>query len=316
MQLHFKIIGYYEHCNFGDDQYKKSFSKLLSNYIHSDYTIDFYDCDKVHEYSFKDSDIIIIGGGDILNPYFLNKINKRFKTSGNLIIAFSVGLPYTKTLIVGDLLNIIDYIFLRTMQDLDIFKKYFDKDRIFYIPDLSYVLSEYYNAKEETFTSTDVFIEEDEKNQNKLLKKLQKEKKLSKIMCLFLSRHIHNKNYEIEYNTIITNLCKFIEWAIDENYHIMLLPFNTNKDNSYENDMIINQDIIKNTSPTNLEHITNIDVTLSEIELQNIMKYVDVSMCMRFHSVLFSIYNNVPFIPIYTTRKIHNLLLDIGWEYS
>ena len=374
MQLHFKIIGYYEHCNFGDDQYKKSFSKLLADYIHSDYTIDFYNCDKIHEKSqvtFKNTDIIIIGGGDILNPYFLNKINKQFKKGENLIIAFSVGLPYTKTLVQTDLLDIIDYIFLRTHQDLNIFKKYFDKDRVFYIPDLSYILSKYYNKElllEKEDEKEELLLEkviskkkEDEKEYEKevdeinvdeltvgskpskkededvekeikvrlvqfresknikdsaFILQIQKEKKSSKIMCLFLSRHIYDKNYETEYTTIITNLCKFIEWSIDQNYHIILLPFNTNQDNSYENDMLINQDIIKNTSSENLEHITNIDKTLSEIELQNIMKYIDVSICMRFHSVLFSIYNNVPFIPIYTTRKIHNLLLDLGWGYS
>jgi len=337
MQLHFKIIGYYEHCNFGDDQYKKSFSKLLADYIHSDYTIDFYNCDKVHEYTFKNTDIIIIGGGDILNPYFLNKINKRFEKGENLIIAFSVGLPYTKTLVQTDLLDIIDYIFLRTHQDLNIFKKYFDKDRVFYIPDLSYILSKYYNkeltvgskpSKDEELTLTSKVEVEERVNQfreskniqervnSAFILQIQKKKKSSKIMCLFLSRHIYDKNYETEYKTIITNLCKFIEWSIDQNYHIILLPFNTNQDNSCENDMLINQDIIKNVHSANLEHITNIDKTLSEIELQNIMKYIDVSICMRFHSVLFSIYNNVPFIPIYTTRKIRNLLLDIGWGYS
>ena len=167
MQLHFKIIGYYEHCNFGDDQYKKSFSKLLADYIHSDYTIDFYNCDKIHEKSqvtFKNTDIIIIGGGDILNPYFLNKINKQFKKGENLIIAFSVGLPYTKTLVQTDLLDIIDYIFLRTHQDLNIFKKYFDKDRVFYIPDLSYILSKYYNKE--------LLLEKEDEKEELLLEKV------------------------------------------------------------------------------------------------------------------------------------------------
>ena len=172
MQLHFKIIGYYEHCNFGDDQYKKSFSKLLADYIHSDYTIDFYNCDKIHEKSqvtFKNTDIIIIGGGDILNPYFLNKINKQFKKGENLIIAFSVGLPYTKTLVQTDLLDIIDYIFLRTHQDLNIFKKYFDKDRVFYIPDLSYILSKYYNKE--------LLLEKEDEKEELLLEKVISKKK-------------------------------------------------------------------------------------------------------------------------------------------
>ena len=316
MQLHFKIIGYYEHCNFGDDQYKKSFSKLFADYIYSDYTIDFYNCDKVHEYSFADSDIIIIGGGDILNPYFLNKINKRFKLAPNLIIAFSVGLPYTKTLVETNLLNIIDYIFLRTVQDLDIFKTYFDKDRIFYIPDLSYVLSNDYlqNTIQNSVVKDSVVVND----VSAFSLKIQGIKKSHRVICICLSRHIYNKNYEKEYNTVISNLCEFIVSAIDQNYHVVLLPFNTNSDNPNENDILINNDVINNISSksNHVNHITNIDVLLNETELQNILKYADISICMRFHSILFSIYNNIPFIPIYTTRKIHNLLLDIGWEYS
>jgi hypothetical protein len=37
---------------------------------------------------------------------------------------------------------------------------------------------------------------------------------------------------------------------------------------------------------------------------------------MRFHATLFSLYFSVPIIPIYTTRKIHNLLKEVKWNYS
>jgi hypothetical protein len=37
---------------------------------------------------------------------------------------------------------------------------------------------------------------------------------------------------------------------------------------------------------------------------------------MRFHAVLFSIYAKVPMLPVFTTRKIKNLLLDINWNHG
>jgi hypothetical protein len=37
---------------------------------------------------------------------------------------------------------------------------------------------------------------------------------------------------------------------------------------------------------------------------------------MRFHATLFSVYSGVPMIPIYTTKKIRNFLLDIQWTYE
>ena len=48
MVLSLKIIGYYEHNNFGDDQYKLSMDKLFHTYLSSiDYEIYFLDCDKI-----------------------------------------------------------------------------------------------------------------------------------------------------------------------------------------------------------------------------------------------------------------------------
>ena len=76
--LNLKIIGYYDHANLGDQQYKKSFVDLFKSYLKYDYTLDFYDCDKIKEISFKESDIIILGGGDVLNNYFLDSIIIKF----------------------------------------------------------------------------------------------------------------------------------------------------------------------------------------------------------------------------------------------
>ena len=44
MVLSLKIVGYYEHNNFGDDQYKLSMNKLFSTYLNGqDYEIEFLD---------------------------------------------------------------------------------------------------------------------------------------------------------------------------------------------------------------------------------------------------------------------------------
>ena len=45
------------------------------------------------------TDIIIVGGGDVLNSYFINKIYDKFNNKKNLIIALSVGIPYINMLV-------------------------------------------------------------------------------------------------------------------------------------------------------------------------------------------------------------------------
>ena len=137
--LSLKVIGYYGHYNFGDEQYKLSFKKLFNDYLVVKYTLDFIDCDKIVNENFKKNDVIILGGGDILNDYFLDTINEKFKDLDNKIIAISVGLPFVNIFFTNKL-NIIDYIFIRTTQDLNILKRYYGNN-VGYLPDLSFVLS-------------------------------------------------------------------------------------------------------------------------------------------------------------------------------
>ena len=336
MVLSLKIVGYYEHNNFGDDQYKLSMNKLFSTYLNSqDYEIDFLDCDKIYLTTFMDTDIIIIGGGDILNPYFLNKINSKFSGKPNLIIGLSVGLPYPKILIETSLLEIIDYIFIRTTQDLQIFNQYFHYDRIYYIPDLSYLLSNNYTftkslqESEKIITNMDLQYSQFVKGLLSQTKTntfsqtyidysniLKRFKQNGKVLGICLSRHFYNKNYTNEYSKICQGLIKFIrQCIIREEYNVVFIPFNTNSINPNEDDTVFAQDLIQNLGDDVLDNVLNITNKLSNDEMNDLFSRLDLCIPMRFHSVLYCIYNFVPFVSVYTTRKIHNLLLETEWNY-
>ena len=58
----------------------------------------------------------------------------------------------------------------------------------------------------------------------------------------------------------------------------------------------------------------NINFTLSVNQMFYLYRYFYLTIPMRFHGCLFSIYNKVPLIPVYTTKKIKNLLIDINWN--
>ena len=325
MVLNLKIIGYYGHYNVGDEQYKISFVSAFEQYLRnaSNYTLDFYDCDKIQSITFSETDIIIIGGGDILNDYFLDKINKKFSNTENIIIGMSIGMPYVRILIETDKLNIIDYIFIRTTEDLALFEKYFFKDRVFYLPDLSFILSE--NVRNKQINHKEYNKIEYECNKNETIKdynlkyiyRLKSYRLNNKnIVCFCLSRHIYNKLYTSEYENIIKNLSKFIEYLIEDNYHIVFLPFNSNETDSNENDIIINKDVMDLLTNANEDDITFIDSILNHKEIFEIFSLCDVCIPMRFHACLFSIYCKIPFLPIYTTRKVYNLLKEFDWEYQ
>jgi polysaccharide pyruvyl transferase WcaK-like protein len=293
------IIGYYNHYNLGDDQYMLSFINLFKFIKYN--SIKFVDCDKIFNTEIKDTDIIILGGGDVLNNYFINNINIKFENKPNKLFAVSVGLPYTYILTDTGKLNIFDHIFIRSKQDISLFSKYYKN--ISYIPDISYNLSC------------------DKYNVNNTFCELRAIKATKKIIGFALSRHIYHNQYIQEYNNCILNLYHFIKNLIILDYHIIFIPFNTNSISTIENDILIYNDIITLFSMNDTEKFINNNITFikNKIEINQLFELYDIiDYCipMRYHACLFSIYTNTPFLPMYTTRKISNLLLDINWQHS
>ena len=287
------IIGYYDHNNIGDDQYKITFIKILKPFANE---IEFIDCDTLKDRTFSETDLIVLGGGDILNEYFIDQIIDKFEKKNNKIIAISVGLPYLSILMDTNKLNIIDFIFIRTRQDLSLFEEFFDPTRIAYLPDISMFLTELYPYTQEMHSSKFKLVINAVSTTSK------------KMIGVSLNQHICATS---EYPRILSVYTRFIEYLVQENYFVVFFPFCTE---SNHNDILFHTDIYNQLK--NLDSVLNIDFRLTTQEILHLYNLMYISIPMRFHACLFSIYTNTPMLPIYTTRKIHNLLLDIEWENS
>ena len=95
------ILGYYSHGNYGDDLFEVIFKKLYVNY-----NLTFYDPNKINIIP-DNIDIIVCGGGDIINDFFMKQIVK-LKLSAEAkykkkipTYAISVGITYKKSVILG-----------------------------------------------------------------------------------------------------------------------------------------------------------------------------------------------------------------------
>jgi hypothetical protein len=81
-----KIVhyGYLGKFNCGDDAFVDVFK-----YLHKKY---YPHCEITYRYECSaNDDLVILGGGDVINPYFVDKI-KHCKTKN--VIAVGIGLPY------------------------------------------------------------------------------------------------------------------------------------------------------------------------------------------------------------------------------
>lgn len=114
-------LGYYNRGNLGDDIFhiifNNIFDKIGVNYL----TICMDDCKEIP----SEVNTIILGGGEILNSYFLLKLKKLctdYNFSGK-IIAYSCELPQ------GDIIpevNLIDWFILRNKNDVIRLQNYFN----------------------------------------------------------------------------------------------------------------------------------------------------------------------------------------------
>ena len=325
-QTNIYVIGYFGHSNTGDQQYILTFDYFFKTFLPNpvNFNINYLDCDHIKTQTFLDSDIIILGGGDVLNNYFLDQLISKFINKPNKILAVSVGLPYTDIIINTNKLNIIDYIFVRSQQDISLFQQYFHPHRIFYLPDLSYFMLNLLTPTQTIhtqlvpcqITSETVEIYKNSSLINKHLSTIRQNGK--KIIALTLSRHIYHPDYKQEYYNILNSFSKFVKYLLTFDYHVVLLPFNTNESCPKENDILIHNDLMKfiTDNPKILLNITNITTHLEPLEILDLYQYFYLTIPMRFHAVLFSMYTKTPMLPIFTTRKIKNLLLDITWHHG
>jgi len=312
--LNILVFGYYFRDNFGDDLFKYVFEKYIFNTItggqKSPYNLIFKNIEDldndIRVYSTIDK--VIIGGGDIINEFFLNDTNVNlFRTYFGLentkptpIYFVSVGLTYPGMISVMD---IGDYFFMRNTTDYNLTKNRYTSNYTSAIPDIGFNL-----LKEPSLV-----------NWSKGLAR-PNDSTLKIGICIPYTWIAKQSNE----NVFLHQICTFIETlASNNNYQITLLPFDTSLDPN-NSDIILN-DVIQNRigagnnnnifylKPQQNDNGTYQNISVSD--MINYFKNFDLMFTSRFHSVILSIITNTPFISIYSTPKIFNLMNDIKVNY-
>jgi hypothetical protein len=313
--LNILVFGYYFCNNFGDDLFKYVFENYIFNTVaggqNPPYNLIFKNIEDldndIHIYSTIDK--VIIGGGDIINEFFLNDTNVNlFRTYFGLenaeptpIYFISVGLTYPGMISVMD---IGDYFFMRNNTDYNLTKNRYTSNYTSAIPDIGFNL-----LKEPSLV-----------NWSKPIASVGGATPLKIGICIPYT-WIEKQDNE---NVFLNQICTFIQkLASNHNYQITLLPFDTSVDPN-NSDIILNgviQNKIGSGNNNNIFYLNpqqNSDGTYQNISVSDMINYFknfDLMFTSRFHSVILSIITNTPFISIYSTPKIYNLMNDIKVNY-
>ena len=273
MQLNALVLGYYDRENLGDETYKLAFTKYFPEYYFTFLCVD----DITNKLSTDKYNILIIGGGDIVNDYFYNKIYNVLENFKGIKLALSIGIPFT-CLITDYYFKHYDHVFTRNYEDLRALQQLIGSKRAHYLPDFAFVI--------------DKPIKFNKINTNK--------------HCgIFLVNNL------LRYPEIIDDIAKLIA-QISSTYHLTFYSFNTSK--SEEGDNEINNHISKLILNKYNKHacITLDSNSYSAIKMLDIMAELDFTVCMRYHAHIFSMITNIPFMSISSTKKTRSIMEHFG----
>lgn len=280
------LMGFYDRHNIGDDTYKLVLPKLLPCF-----NITTISCDDAQTID-DNVDVILIGGGDLVNDYFMNKVQQLLKSFTGRVYGVSLGIPFKSC---SHYLHIFDYVFVRSTFDYEVAAKEIGEKNVSYLPDFSVALHEdrlqEVHGREQTITKTIINVG----------------------VCLAQPLFYNNpkKTY------LLDGFChalKVFADSVTTRVRFILLAFNSNAQNNQECDYIINNHIAKLLRKHGLDVNISHHITTPRAMLSFFQAQLDMCICMRYHSVMFSLMSNIPFVPVYVSQKVHNLLEDFEFD--
>ena len=268
------FVGWYFCNNCGDDSFEIIFRKEFSS----------------HDLNFvrppfhprKDCDLIILGGGAVVSPFYLNVIpyNKP-------LYALGVDIAYESEI---DLLLKRPFleVCIRNKKDLPELKRRLSC-KVSSAPDLAFSFCP---------TGNDILSG---------IKKYPKKKSIGVFVTDYVNPAIDRpiEKFSDRSNDFKIKLALKLDELEEEGYEIILIPFSTG---GYGDDRRINLDLaaFMESRPTNILN------SINPQDMIDLISQLDLAICMRFHAHVFSLIGGIPFVSIDFTRKVDLLLKELN----
>lgn len=294
------ILGFYKKHNLGDDLFEYILSKWLSNYecIFSDP----HDLKELPE----NLSCVCIGGGDLINNYFIEKIRVLLKDYRGPVYGIGLGIPYPK-LLTPAYLDIFDFIHIRTSSSFDKLKSIMG-NRCACGPDIVRALTNEQNQQRSTSDLINF--------QNNLTATEVNTRGLfgTKKIGVFLAKSMisnREERSEVVFKKLVSLLQNIAEiggpsWLNMKTYDLYLYPMNTSGTN--EDDTLLTREIYEK-----LKSYRNVHLIIEPIKPENVLslfKSFYLTICTRFHAHILSLNAGTPIFSLYSCEKVRDLIIS------
>jgi hypothetical protein len=278
---HILATGFYFRGNLGDAVYPLVLQRMFGSNITCHCTDDLQ-CIP------EGTQAIIVGGGDVVNPFFMEKIAQLTATFHGPMYLLSVGIPYYGS----DLryLRMFDHVFVRSNADFRAARTVLPDCDVTCFRDMAWSLSR--------SISTDPVVRPVGRG---------------RVAFTCAQPYMHNNQHSEAMKDSLVKVITAMSQRYDE---VLLIAFNTRLASRAECDIYLNRDLCQRCACSNVSSVE--DVTDPEAML-SLFDSLDLLVGMRLHSIIFAMMQKVPFVCMYTTRKVGNVLKEIGaadWGYQ
>jgi polysaccharide pyruvyl transferase WcaK-like protein len=283
------ILGYFGHSNCGDEAFKLAYKYLAS----ASAKLDFCNPNSIQIQSLSQSDHIILGGGNVIDPYFLKNL-----PIGISLSLIGVGLNSAKGLEELSKFTIQNCL-VRNKIELEIFKEKFPQ--AMYIPDLVFSIASQVNLSTE-------------RNEQQVKSKSNK-KKLGIVLSDRLIGAIINTE-ELSLNrglaciSALRGLISIISY-LSNYYSLNFISFSS--DTRHRDDLfsrLILSTVSPDPSKATFHDVSN-DPNLG-IETIGSM---DLVISFKFHALVFCMLKGTPFVNLSDAVKCTDLLDSMGLSH-
>lgn len=272
-------------------------------------------CDCRCKYSVSVDTLLLLAhafcqGGDLINDHFMPPIRKLLIGFTGSRLAIGVGISYPDT---AAYLKCFDYVIVRSQVDYNMAKEYVAAGFLECMPDLTYFLDRKNQLKPKM---TPLFVI-DPNEVHPLLP-------IRIALCIaepcLATAHDHGDKILIDLVTVVVQVNTQLH-AKGFKATFTFIPFNTNEDNAEECDWVairrlqdlLSKSVDEQANPLVCTQVLDVEIAQDTLKVfEYFANEVDFVLGMRYHSILFSMISRTPFVALYSTPKIRNLLKYVG----
>lgn len=296
----FLMLGFYDRGNLGDEAFKTMFPLYFRYLGIFDVECVFASTDDVDVIP-KDVAAVVMAGGDTITPYFMEKVKRLLWKYTGPFYGISVGLPYDDDV---KYLKMFDHVFVRSQYDAKIASDEIGARNVTYMPDVTL-----------TWQTTKAFA-----MSNPFVHMPSQRPGLRTEIGVCLASPLLRFKPTV-FRGVVEALTSVLISRPQCRLHFF--AFNTNMRSVKECDVIVMKQVHDEIAcnPLHPQEFKNRMVLhdhdalpLDADRMINKLSTMDMVVCMRYHSVMFSYMANTPFVTLSETKKIRTLLDDINYD--